>query len=76
MINQKDRAVVLMATRVLSTLSAVAIAVDLKEHEQAVGLHHAACDAWDRWRKRDRRRLPDYCAGPLGAVHYLQTHGE
>ena len=68
----EQRATVLLARRVITTLATVALATTPEAAEQAKSLHDAACRDWDQWRRPDRRLLPDWPAGPAGAVEYLQ----
>jgi hypothetical protein len=68
----EQRAAVLIARRVITTLTTVALAPTAEEAEQAKSLYDAACRDWDQWRRPDRRLLPDWPAGPAGAVEYLQ----
>jgi len=66
------RAGILLAKRVIDTLSAIALANTTQEMGQAYSLYDAACQDWDRWRRPNRRLLPDWSAGPAGAADYLQ----
>ena len=68
----EQRVGIQLAKSVLAALSDLALATTEREAEQASSMYHAACRNWDRWRRPDRRLLPDWSAGAVGAVDYLQ----
>ena len=71
-----DRTPIMLANRVLRTLSNVALATadQRGDREVAILLHEQACQEWDRWRRRHGGpyRAPVWSAGAVGALDYLQ----
>ena len=71
-----ERTPIMLANRVLRTLSNAALATADRRNDRhvAIYLHEQACREWDRWRRRHGgpHRAPVWSAGAVGALDYLQ----
>ena len=67
-----ERTAIMLANRVLRTLSNVALATadQREDREVAIPLHQQACQEWDRWRQYGTPVI--WSAGAVGALDYLQ----
>jgi hypothetical protein len=74
-VSDTERTAIMLANRVLRTLSNVALATadQREDREVAIHLHEQARQEWDRWRNGSSFFLgPVWSAGAVGALDYLQ----